>query len=131
MKPLKAVLYAFALFLTIRAEAQTAPIIIKFSHVVADNTPKGGGALKFKALVEERLAGKVKVEVYPNSTLYKEKEEIEALQLGAVQMLAPSSSKFGPLGVREFEVFDLPFIFPNKEVLNRVEEGEVGKRLFA
>ena len=108
-----------------------APIVIKFSHVVANDTPKGQGALYFKKLVEDRTKGRVKVEVYPNSTLYKDKEELEALQLGAVQMLAPSLAKFGPLGVKEFEVFDLPYIFPDKRVLERVTTGAVGASLFA
>lgn len=106
------------------------PIVIKFSHVVAPNTPKGKAADYFKKLAEERTKGRVKVEVYPNSQLYKDREEIEALQLGAVQMLAPSLSKFGPLGVRQFELFDLPYIFPNKETLYRVMDGEIGKKLF-
>ena len=88
-----------------------SPIVIKFSHVVAPDTPKGKAALKFKELAEQRTGGKVKVEVYPNSQLYKDKEEMEALQLGSVQMLAPSLAKFGPLGVKEYEVFDLPFLF--------------------
>jgi C4-dicarboxylate-binding protein DctP len=104
-------------------------IVIKFSHVVAPETPKGKGAEKFKELAEAATAGKVKVEIYPNSQLYKDKEELEALQLGAVQMLAPSLAKFGPLGVKEFEVFDLPYIFPSKEVLRRVTDGPVGKGL--
>jgi C4-dicarboxylate-binding protein DctP len=86
------------------------PIIIKFSHVVASEAPKGKAAVKFKELVEAYTNGKVKVAVYPNSSLYKDKEELEALQLGSVQMLAPSISKFGPLGVKEFDVFDLPFL---------------------
>src|SRR4051812_5681660 len=86
------------------------PIVIKFSHVVATNTPKGLAAEKFKELAEKYAAGKVKVEVYPNSSLYKDKEELEALQLGSVQLLAPSISKFAPLGVKEFDVFDLPFL---------------------
>ena len=111
------------------ASAQS-PIVIKFSHVVAPNTPKGQGADKFKELAEKYTNGKVKVEVYPNSQLYKDKEELEALQLGAVQMLAPSLAKFGPIGVKEFEVFDLPFILPNKEALNRVTTGPLGKKLF-
>ena len=111
------------------AVAQT-PIVIKFSHVVANDTPKGKGAERFKQLAEERTKGRVKVEVYANSTLYKDKEELEALQLGAVQMLAPSVSKFGPLGVKEFEAFDLPFIFPDKTVLARVAEGPIGASLF-
>ena len=108
-----------------------APIVIKFSHVVAEDTPKGKGALKFKQLAEERTKGKVKVEVYPNSTLYKDKEEVEALQLGSVQMLAPSLAKFGPLGVREFEVFDLPYLFDNYDELHKVTRGAVGKSLLA
>ena len=105
------------------------PIVIKFSHVVANDTPKGKAADRFKELAEKATKGRVRVEVYPNSTLYKDKEELEALQLGAVQMLAPSLAKFGPLGVKEFEIFDLPYIFPTKEVLYRVTEGPIGKDL--
>jgi C4-dicarboxylate-binding protein DctP len=105
------------------------PIVIKFSHVVAPNTPKGKGAEKFKELAEKRLPGKVKVEVYPNSQLYKDGEEMEALSLGSVQMLAPSLAKFGPLGVREFEVFDLPYIFDNYAELHKITEGPAGKAL--
>jgi C4-dicarboxylate-binding protein DctP len=110
------------------ASAQ-APIVIKFSHVVASNTPKGAAAEKFKELAEKYTDGKVKVEVYPNSTLYKDKEELEALQLGAVQMLAPSNSKFGPIGIREFEVFDLPYILPDLVTLRRVTDGPLGAKL--
>ena len=106
------------------------PIVIKFSHVVALDTPKGKAAEYFKKLAEERTKGKVKVEIYPNSTLYKDGEEMEALQLGSVQMLAPSVAKFGPLGVREFEVFDLPYIFDNFDELHKVTDGSVGKMLF-
>ncbi len=84
---------------------------------------------KFKELAEKYTGGKVKVEVYPNSQLYKDKEELEALQLGAVQMLAPSLAKFGPLGVKEFEVFDLPYIIPDKAALGRVTKGKIGQDL--
>ena len=105
------------------------PIVIKFSHVVAIDTPKGKGAEYFKKLAEERTKGKVKVEVYANSTLYKDKEELEALQLGAVQMLAPSLAKFGPLGAREFEVFDLPYIFDDYAELHKVTQGPIGAGL--
>jgi len=86
------------------------PIVVKFSHVVSPDAPKGKAALLFKQLAEKYTNGKVTVEVYPNSSLYKDKEELEALQLGSVQLLAPSISKFGPLGVKEFDVFDLPFL---------------------
>jgi C4-dicarboxylate-binding protein DctP len=109
--------------------AAQAPIVIKFSHVVASDTPKGKAADKFKELAEKYTGGKVKVEVYPNSTLYKDKEELEALQLGAVQMLAPSNSKFGPIGIREFEVFDLPYILPDLKTLRKVTDGPLGTRL--
>ena len=105
------------------------PIVIKFSHVVAGDTPKGKAADKFKELAEKYTDGKVKVEVYPNSTLYKDKEELEALQLGAVQMLAPSNSKFGPIGVKEFEVFDLPYILPDLKTLRKVTDGPLGGKL--
>jgi C4-dicarboxylate-binding protein DctP len=91
------------------AQAQQ-PIVIKFSHVVSPDAPKGKAAMVFKDLAEKYTNGRVKVEVYPNSSLYKDKEELEALQLGSVQILAPSISKFGPLGVKEFDVFDLPFL---------------------
>jgi C4-dicarboxylate-binding protein DctP len=104
-------------------------IVVKFSHVVAVDTPKGKAAEYFKKLAEERTRGRVRVEIYPNSQLYKDKEELEALQLGAVQMLAPSLAKFGPLGVREFEVFDLPYIFDNYDELRRVTQGPIGASL--
>jgi C4-dicarboxylate-binding protein DctP len=121
---------AAALALAPFAAAAQDPIVIKFSHVVTPDTPKGKGAEKFKELAEKYTNGKVKVEVYPNSQLYKDKEEVDALQLGAVQMLAPSLAKFGPLGAREFEVFDLPYILPSKAALRKVTEGDLGKRLF-
>src|SRR5207344_360485 len=118
-----------AALLATSATAQN-PIVIKFSHVVAVDTPKGKGAEQFKKLAEERTKGRVKVEVFPNSQLYKDGEEMEALQLGSVQMLAPSVAKFGPLGVREFEVFDLPYIFDDYEDLHKVTAGPVGAMLF-
>jgi C4-dicarboxylate-binding protein DctP len=120
---------ALALALPLAAAADAGPIVIKFSHVVATETPKGQAALKFKQLAEEATKGRVKVEVYPNSQLYKDKEEMEALQLGAVQMLAPSLAKFGPLGVKEFEVFDLPFVFDDYAGLHKVTDGPIGKKL--
>jgi C4-dicarboxylate-binding protein DctP len=130
MKAFACALGALLLLSAMPARADS-PIVLKFSHVVAQETPKGKGALLFKELAEKYTSGRVKVEVYPNSQLYKDKEEVEALQLGSVQMLAPSLSKFAPLGVREFEVFDLPYILPNKAVLGRVVNGPIGKRLFA
>ncbi|MEI7516310.1 MAG: TRAP transporter substrate-binding protein [Betaproteobacteria bacterium] len=106
------------------------PIVIKFSHVVAPDTPKGKGAQRFKELAEQRSGGRVKVELYPNSQLYKDKEELEALQLGSVQMLAPSLAKFGPLGLKEFEVFDLPFLFKDTEAFRAITDGPLGAELF-
>src|SRR3989440_7649048 len=106
---------AVAIFIAPALAMAQSPIIIKFSHVVANDTPKGKGALKFKELAEKYTNGKVRVEVYPNSSLYKDKEEIEALQLGSVQMLAPSTAKFAPLGAKEFEALDLPWLFKDEE----------------
>ncbi|MBL8421623.1 MAG: TRAP transporter substrate-binding protein [Dechloromonas sp.] len=120
----------FAGLLSLAAYAQE-PIVIKFSHVVAIDTPKGKAADMFAKKAAELTKGRVKVEVYANSTLYKDKEEMEALQLGAVQMLAPSLAKFGPLGVKEFEVFDLPFLFSNDNDLHKITTGPVGKQLLA
>ena len=108
-----------------------APIVIKFSHVVSPDTPKGKAALRFKQLAEEGTHGRVKVEVYPNSQLYKDKEELEALQIGSVQMLAPSLSKFGPLGVKGFEIFDLPYIFQTEEQFVQLTNGPIGADLMA
>ncbi|MFQ8430133.1 TRAP transporter substrate-binding protein [Amaricoccus sp. W119] len=104
-------------------------VTIKFSHVVAPDTPKGKGALKFKELAEQYTNGAAVVEVYPNSQLYKDKEELEALQLGAVQMLAPSLAKFGPLGAQQFELFDLPMLFDGRDQLRKITEGEIGAQL--
>jgi len=129
MKLIKWIPFVAALALLAPAHAQQ-PIVIKFSHVVAVDTPKGKAAEYFKKLAEERTKGRVKIEVYPNSSLFKDGEEMEALQLGSVQMLAPSLAKFGPLGVREFEVFDLPYIFDNSDELHKVTSGPVGAGLF-
>lgn len=123
---------ALAAFALSPARAQQAPpIIIKFSHVVTPETPKGKGSERFKELAEKYTDGRVKVEIYHNSTLYKDKEELEALQLGAVQMLAPSNAKFGPLGIKEFEVFDLPMLVPSLAALRKVTEGPIGKNMLA
>ena len=110
MKRLAIALAAMLAVALCRPALADEPIIIKFSHVVAPDAPKGKAAVLFKELAEKYTNGKVKVEIYPNSSLYKDKEELEALQLGSVQLLAPSISKFGPLGVKEFDIFDLPFL---------------------
>lgn len=104
------------------------PIVIKFSHVVANETPKGQGALMFQKLVEERLAGKVKVEVYPNSSLYGDGKEMEALLLNNVQMLATSLAKFDKY-TKKIQIFDLPFLFDDIEAVQRFEQSEAGKSL--
>ena len=115
-------------FAALGAQAQT---VIKFSHVVAADTPKGHAAEFFAKKAAELTKGKVKVEVYANSALYKDKEEMEALQIGSVQMLAPSLAKFGPLGVKEFEAFDLPFMFDDTAELHKITQGPVGAAMLA
>src|SRR3954452_8527873 len=107
-----------------------SPVVIKYSHVVANDTPKGKGSLRFKELAEKYTNGKAKIEVYPNSSLYKDKEEIEALQLGAVQMLGPSTAKFAPLGAKEFEAMGLPFAFADDATYQKTMKGDLGKFLF-
>ena len=122
-------LAAWALSAALGSAIAQQPIVIKFSHVVAHDTPKGLAAEFFAKRAGELTKGKVKVEVYANSTLYKDKEEMEALQLGAVQMLAPSLAKFGPLGVKEFELFDLPYLFDNYAALHKLTQGPIGQSL--
>ncbi|MBK6293996.1 MAG: TRAP transporter substrate-binding protein [Rhodoferax sp.] len=119
------------LMVSCAAFAASAQTVIKFSHVVAVDTPKGKASEFFAKKAAELTKGKVKVEVYANSALYKDKEEMEALQIGSVQMLAPSLAKFGPLGVKEFEVFDFPFIFDDSTDLHKVTQGPVGAGLMA
>jgi len=125
---LKIVIAAALLAVGLSVNAQT---IIKFSHVVAADTPKGKASEFFAKKAAELTKGKVKVEVYANSALYKDKEEMEALQMGSVQMLAPSLAKFGPLGVKDFEAFDLPFIFDDRAELHKITQGPVGAALMA
>lgn len=128
MKRLPALVFLIAAFALLPVRAAD-PVVIKFSHVLSPATPKGKAADKFKELAERYTRGAVKVEVYPNGQLYQDRDEITALRLGAVQMLAPSLSQLGPLGLREFEVFDLPYLFPNKATLYRIMDGDIGKRL--
>ena len=116
-------------FAAMPSVAVADPILIRFSHVVAPDTPKGKAAEYFARRAEALTGGRVRVEVHPNSSLYKDREEMEALQLGAVQMLAPSLAKFSVLGVSEFEVFDLPFIFDDEDALAKVTNGPIGRRL--
>lgn len=111
------------------AETSPPPIVIKFSHVAAPQAHKSKGAERFKALAEEYTNGRVRIELFPNSQLYKDKEELEALQLGAVEMLAPSLSKFGPLGIKAFEVFDIPYLFRTTAELARITEGPIGAEI--
>lgn len=107
------------------------PIVIRFSHVVAPDAPKGKAAEYFAERAALHTKGRVRVEVYPGSILYADREEMEALQLGAVHMLAPSLAKFSVLGVSEFEIFDLPYIFEDREALERITQGPIGRRLLA
>lgn len=106
-------------------------ITLRFSHVVAEETPKGLAANRFKLLLEQRSGGRIQVLVYPNAELYGDRDEMQALHLGAVDMLAPSLSKFGRIGFPEFELFDLPFLFDSVADVRRVTQGQLGQRLLA
>jgi C4-dicarboxylate-binding protein DctP len=105
-----------------------APVVIKFSHVVAENTPKGQMANKFKELVEQRLAGKVVVEVYPNSQLFGDNKVLQAMLLGDVQIAAPALSKFESF-TRSLQLFDLPFLFKDMQAVERFQQSEAGQKL--
>ncbi|MCZ2105499.1 MAG: TRAP transporter substrate-binding protein [Comamonadaceae bacterium] len=109
------------------ARAQS-PIVIKFSHVVADKTPKGQASLKFKELAEAKLPGKVQVQVFPNSQLFGDGKEMEALLLGDVQMIAPSLSKFDRY-TKKIQIFDLPFLFDDMEAVDRFQHSAAGQSL--
>jgi C4-dicarboxylate-binding protein DctP len=128
-KPLLALFCSTLLLASPAALGQDqAPIVIKFSHVVAEDTPKGQGALLFKKLVEERLAGEVRVEVYPNSTLFGDTDELAALRDNQVQLLAPSLSKFGQY-TQQLQVFDLPFLFDDLAAVKRFQKRDKGREL--
>jgi len=123
---LKALVCALPLFAGLAQAA--SPVVIKFAHVVADNTPKGQGALLFKKLAEERLPGRVRVEVYPNSSLFGDGKEMDALVMGDVHMLAPSLSKFEHYA-KALQVYDLPFLFDDLAAVDRFQQGEHGQQL--
>ena len=108
-----------------------APMVIRFAHVVSPGTPKGLAVERFKTLLETRTQGRIQVVIHPQGRLYNDHNEIEALRLGAVEMLAPSLSKFGRIGFPEFEIFDLPFLFNSFDEVHRVTQGPLGRRLLA
>jgi C4-dicarboxylate-binding protein DctP len=123
-----AALFAGALSVTIAAPGAQAQMVIKFSHVVADNTPKGQAAIKFKELAEKKLPGKVTVQVFPSSQLFGDAKELEALLLGDVQFIAPSLSKFDRY-TKKLQLFDLPFLFDDVDAVDQFQSGANGKAL--
>jgi len=128
MRKLTAGLFAAAAMMTATVATAAEPIVIKFSHVVAENTPKGQMANKFRDLVAERLGGKVTVEVYPSSQLYGDNKVLEAMLLGDVQIAAPSLSKFKKY-TKKVQLFDLPFLFKNMEAAEKFQQSEAGQKL--
>jgi C4-dicarboxylate-binding protein DctP len=128
MKNLKHMLVTAIASLTLATASWAAPIEIKFSHVVAENTPKGQMALKFKELVEERLPGKVEVKVFPNSQLFGDNKVLEAMLLGDVQIAAPSLSKFDAY-TKSLQIFDLPFLFDDMAAVEKFQQSPKGQEL--
>src|SRR6478609_3919759 len=114
--------------LALATAVHAAPIIVKLSHVVAEKTPKGQAALKFKELAEKKLPGKVQVQVFPNSQLFGDAQELDALLLGDVQFLATSLSKFDRY-TKKVQVFDLPFLFDDIAAVDRFQHNQAGKEL--
>ena len=123
-------LLAASVALAFGMAAQAAPIVIKYSHVVADVTPKGKAALKFKELVEKALPGKVEVQVFPNSQLFGDGKEMEALLLGDVQIIAPSLAKFGKY-TKQVQIFDLPFLFDDIQAVDRFQASPEGQSMLS
>jgi len=118
-----------ALGIVLAAPAAMAQIVIKFSHVVKEvGHPKGEAAALFAKRVNERMAGKVKVEVYPNSQLFNDDKVLEAMLLGDVQMAAPSLSKFEQY-TKKFRIFDLPFLFDDIDAVDRFQSSKAGQNL--
>jgi len=105
-------------------------IIIRFSHVVAEDTPKGRAAQRFADLVNERTHGRVEVEVFPKATLYDDSQEIEALREDKVQMIAPATAKLSQL-YPSWELLDLPYAFSSEAQVNQAMDGAAGKKLFS
>lgn len=130
MKRVITVVALAVLAMFVMGAAQAAPIVIKFSHVVAENTPKGKMAIRFKELVEERLPGKVTVEVYPNSQLFGDDKVLEAMLLGDVQLAAPSLSKFERY-TKSLQLYDLPFLFDDLEAVERFQQSPKGQELLS
>ncbi|MDE2502589.1 MAG: TRAP transporter substrate-binding protein [Burkholderiales bacterium] len=108
--------------------AAQAPRVIKFSHVVAEKTPKGQAALKFKELVEKTFPGRVQVQVFPSSQLFGDAKELEAVLLGDVHLIAPSLSKFDRY-TKKIQVFDLPFLFDDMAAVDRFQSSPHGQAL--
>ncbi|HIO96443.1 MAG TPA: DctP family TRAP transporter solute-binding subunit [Leucothrix sp.] len=117
-----------AAILSLSMAVQAAPIKLKFSHVVAENTPKGQMATKFKELVAERLKGKVEVQIFPNGQLFGDNKVLEALLLGDVQLASPSLSKFKKY-TKTLQIFDLPFLFNDMAAAERFQQSEAGQGL--
>ncbi len=128
--PVFGLLVALFLSLMISSEGKTEPIVIRFSHVVAEDTPKGIGAQMFKELVEQRLPGKVVVEIYPRSEKFTDEQAIIGLLLGDVEMVAPSFSKFCRFG-KSLEIFDVPFMFDNVAEVHRFQQSDAGQKLLS
>jgi C4-dicarboxylate-binding protein DctP len=120
---------AAAMLFALVGTVSAAPIKIRFSHVVSPNTPKGQAADMFAKLANERLAGKVEVQVFPNSQLYTDGKVLDALSTGSVEMAAPSTAKFTSW-VPQLQLFDLPFLFKNSDSLYQTIDGDVGKKLY-
>jgi len=125
---LKKILISAIAVVAVSTSAMAADYVLKFSHVVSENTPKGKAAVFFEKRLEELSKGKIDVQVYPNSQLYKDKAVLKAIKLDSVQMACPSFSKFTKT-VPQLALFDLPFLFRDMDHVHKVQDGEVGQKL--
>lgn len=121
----------FSVSLLVISLPSMAEYVIKFSHVVSPQAPKGQAAQYFADQVNERLAGKVRVEVFPNSQLYNDNKVMEAMRLASGKtglMAAPSISKFVKFS-RELQVFDIPFLFADMDDVHKLADSPLAEEM--
>mgnify|MGYP005992944397 CR=1 FL=1 len=102
--------------------------LIRFGHGAAESNERHLAVMKFKELVEEKSAGTMKVQVYPNEQLGSEAEMIESVTFNDLQMVAASA--FSQYDQR-ISVFELPYLFDSYEEAWGALDGEIGEQVAA
>ncbi|MBL0428439.1 TRAP transporter substrate-binding protein [Ramlibacter alkalitolerans] len=123
---LQAVAGAVALGALGLAQAQTRTI--KFANQNAKGHPIVLGMERFAELVEKKSGGRLKVQVFPGGALGSDQANVSALQGGTLEMAAMNSGIFGNV-VKEFAIYDFPFLFGNPKEADAVVDGPFGQNL--